>query len=59
LDCRSYPHLHKKDFAHRVIKVIDNCSICPIAFNVFERLKAELWQKWKKWEKTDDAWLLR
>lgn len=23
--------------------VIGNCSICPIVFNVYERLKGELW----------------
>jgi len=40
--CSSYPHLHKKDFIHRLWTVIDNYSICPIVFNVFERLKQEL-----------------
>lgn len=38
-DCRSYPHLHKKGFASRLMDVIDNCSICPIVFNVYEELK--------------------
>jgi hypothetical protein len=24
--------------------VVENCAICPIVFNVFERLKADLWR---------------
>lgn len=41
--CQSYPHLHKKDFISRLIGVIENYSICPIVFNVYEQLKEELW----------------
>ena len=41
-DCRSYPHLHKKDFISRLFGVIDSYSICPIVFNVFEDLKLRL-----------------
>lgn len=40
--CSSYPHLHKKKFTSRLWGVIDNYSICPIVFNVFENLKTEL-----------------
>lgn len=40
--CRSYPHLEKPDFTRRLIGVIDNLSICPIAFNAFEELKTKL-----------------
>ena len=42
-ECRSYPHLHKKDFVFRLIDVIQNSSICPIVFNVYEYLKTEMW----------------
>ena len=41
-DCRSYPHLHKRDFNARLWNVVENCSICPIVFNVYEHLKEEL-----------------
>lgn len=44
-DCRSYPHLHKRDFVFRLMGVIENCSICPIVFNVYESLKNKLWYK--------------
>ncbi|KPA10890.1 Fe-S-cluster oxidoreductase, partial [Candidatus Magnetomorum sp. HK-1] len=40
--CRYYPHLHKDEFAARTIGVIENYEVCPIVFNVFERLKKEL-----------------
>ena len=41
--CRSYPHLHKKEFVSRTLRVLDNYEICPIVFNVYERLMDELW----------------
>jgi hypothetical protein len=41
-DCKSYPHLQKKDFTTRLLGVINNYSICPIVFNVFEDLKQAL-----------------
>ena len=43
-DCRSFPHLHKRDFTTRLLSVVENCSVCPIVFNVYEYLKDELWQ---------------
>jgi Fe-S-cluster containining protein len=48
-DCQSYPHLQKEDFVFRLWGVIDNYSICPIVFNVFEILKKELWNRnWRQ-----------
>ncbi len=45
-DCRSFPHLHKEYFTSRLWGVIDNYSICPIVFNVFEELKIKFnWSK--------------
>ncbi len=41
-DCKSFPHIHKKYFTSRIWSVIDNYSICPIVFNVFEELKTIL-----------------
>ena len=48
--CRSFPHLHKDEFVFRLAQVVENCSICPIVFNVFERLKDDLWHE------PDDVW---
>jgi Fe-S-cluster containining protein len=44
-DCRSYPHLQKRDFVFRMNQAFSNCSICPIVFNVYEQLKRELWRR--------------
>ena len=41
--CRSFPHLHKKDFRSRLYGVIFNYELCPIVYNVYEQLKEELW----------------
>ncbi|MFZ2654546.1 MAG: YkgJ family cysteine cluster protein [Victivallales bacterium] len=38
-DCRSYPHLHEKGFRSRLFGIVQNYSICPIVFNVYEKLK--------------------
>ena len=43
-DCRSFPHTHKPDFTTRSWEMIDNCSVCPIVYNVWEGLKGELWR---------------
>ncbi|MBU1043613.1 MAG: YkgJ family cysteine cluster protein [Candidatus Omnitrophica bacterium] len=40
--CRSYPHLHRKNFISRFSKVMESYSICPIVFNLWEQLKVEL-----------------
>ena len=44
-DCRSYPHLHKERFVGRLMGVTSNCAVCPIVFNVYERLKHEMWRE--------------
>jgi uncharacterized protein len=40
--CRSFPRLEQPGFTSRLFGVMENVSICPIAFNVFEELKAQL-----------------
>ena len=42
-NCVSYPHIHKEGFVFRLMGVIDNCSVCPIVYNVYEQLKREVW----------------
>ena len=39
--CRSFPHLEQPEFTSRLIGVIDNVAVCPIAFNAFEELKTK------------------
>jgi len=40
--CASFPHLHQPDFNSRARRTFDNYSICPIIFNVIERMKVEM-----------------
>ncbi|HEX4075755.1 MAG TPA: YkgJ family cysteine cluster protein [Candidatus Acidoferrales bacterium] len=40
--CISFPHLEQPEFTSRLIGVIENVAICPIAFNTFEELKEKL-----------------
>ena len=47
--CRSFPHLEKSLFTSRLMGVIDNVAICPIAFNAYEELKTKLvWPKGRR-----------
>jgi uncharacterized protein len=41
-DCRSFPHLHKKDCSSRLLNIIYFYSFCPIVYNVIELLKKEI-----------------
>jgi uncharacterized protein len=50
-DCRSFPHLHKKEFVTRLFQAVYNCAICPIVFNVYEGLKETHWPTRFKWPK--------
>ncbi len=51
--CRSYPHLEKPDLIFSLYGFLDNIRICPIAYNVFEELKAKVkWSKYRaRWSK--------
>jgi Fe-S-cluster containining protein len=40
--CVHYPYLNKEGFSTRLVNVIHSCSICPVVFNVYEKLKIEL-----------------
>jgi len=53
-DCVSYPHLHKKDFIFRLIGVIENCSVCPIVFNIYETLKNKFRSDFNDFQEKED-----
>jgi Fe-S-cluster containining protein len=50
LACRSYPHLDKQDIVSRLETVLESYTICPIVYNVYEKLK-EYFR-----EKEHDVW---
>lgn len=40
--CRGFPNLHQPGFKKRLSQFFLNIQICPIAFNTFEMLKADM-----------------
>lgn len=41
-ECREFPHLHKPNISGRLFGTMQYYGICPIIFNVMEKLKEEL-----------------
>lgn len=41
-ECKTYPNTHKSNFISRTFFIIENYSICPIVYNIYENLKTEL-----------------
>lgn len=40
--CRRYPYLDESGFVENLNRVLRNLSVCPIAYNTFESLKASV-----------------
>jgi Fe-S-cluster containining protein len=40
--CRLYPDLHSPGFVSRLSRAFSNCSVCPIVYNVYQRVKQEI-----------------
>jgi len=38
-NCREYPFTENKKIRGRLINLVANCSVCPVVFEIFERLK--------------------
>ncbi|MCL4514471.1 MAG: YkgJ family cysteine cluster protein [Firmicutes bacterium] len=43
--CREYPFTDKKETVSRLVNLVENCEVCPVVFEIFEKLK-----KIYKWE---------
>ena len=41
--CHDFPYLHKTGFRQRSIMMVHNQEVCPIVFNVWQRLKLIFW----------------
>ena len=37
--CRGFPYTDKKEMVFRLINLVENCRVCPVVFEIFERLK--------------------
>jgi Fe-S-cluster containining protein len=40
--CRAYPGLERPGFLSRIGYAFSNCSVCPIVYHVYERVKGEI-----------------
>jgi Fe-S-cluster containining protein len=40
--CRAYPGLDRPGFLSRISYAFSNCSVCPIVYHVYERVKREI-----------------
>jgi Fe-S-cluster containining protein len=40
--CRLYPSLPRAGFVSRLDRAFSSCSVCPIVYNVYERVKQEI-----------------
>jgi len=40
--CRAYPGLERPGFLSRISYAFSNCSVCPIIYHVYERVKQEI-----------------
>lgn len=43
--CRDFPYLHTNGFRSRTLMMIENASVCPIVFNVWQALKRRFWPR--------------
>ena len=38
-NCREYPYTDKEEIWTRLINLVENCAVCSVVFEIFERLK--------------------
>lgn len=51
VNCREYPHTHKPEIWARLINLVENSAICPVVFELIERLKKHYWDEFEKYKK--------
>ena len=42
IECRAFPHLHENNFQGRLFGTLIHYAMCPIIYNVVEKLKVEV-----------------
>ncbi len=51
--CREYPHTDKDEMLSRLISLMENCAICPVVFELVERLKQHYADAFKRYQQLD------
>jgi Fe-S-cluster containining protein len=54
LDCRNYPHLHKKKITNYFTTIFSHIDLCPQIFHFYEKMKRKYM---KKLDKSKVTWL--
>ncbi|AEF93170.1 protein of unknown function UPF0153 [Desulfotomaculum nigrificans CO-1-SRB] len=50
-NCKEYPYTHKNEIVFRLINLVENCEVCPIVFEIFERLKKIYKDEFKEYKR--------
>lgn len=50
-DCKEYPYTNKNEMWSRLISLVQNSSICPIVFEILERLKRYYSDEFRQFKK--------
>ncbi|MDO9535848.1 MAG: hypothetical protein Q7J85_11080 [Bacillota bacterium] len=51
MGCKEYPFTEKKEVWTRLIALVENCAVCPVLFEIFERLKKHYRDEFKLFKK--------
>ena len=57
-DCKRFPYTDKPEFWTRLINMVELCSVCPVVFEIFERLKDIYGEEFEKYKSQyPDNWI--
>jgi hypothetical protein len=55
--CREYPYTHKDEIWSRLINLVNNCGVCPVVYEIFERLKKYYTDEFEEYkEEFEEMW---
>jgi hypothetical protein len=56
-NCREYPFTDKEKIWTRLINLVENCAVCPVVFEIFERLKKHYWDEFESYkDEYEEIW---
>lgn len=55
--CKEYPYTDKEEISTRLINLVENCAVCPVVFEIFERLKNHFGNEFQQYkEEYEEMW---
>ncbi len=49
--CKEYPYTGKDEIVFRLINLINNCKICPVVFEIFQKLKVIYGREFREYKR--------